>query len=112
MKRLFIVIFSLLALYIVYYDLKVGTLPSFQEQNATFVTKEEQLEVFDVDQSISFQLITVNKGDTVLSIVERINEQSEDISIETIIADFEQLNPSTKAHNILIGEAYKFPLYK
>lgn len=111
MKRLLTVITFLLLIYIVYYDLKIGTLPTFPQEDVMEVVQQKAA-TLNTDEPIPYQNIQVKKGDTVLSIVERIHGETVDISIETIVSDFEQLNKSTKAHNILIGQTYKFPIYK
>ncbi|GGH79796.1 regulatory protein YycH of two-component signal transduction system YycFG [Pullulanibacillus pueri] len=58
-----------------------------------------------------FQNVTVQTGDTVLSIIERLNpNQVENIS--KMINDFQLLNPKQNPNQIKIGESYRFPLYK
>lgn len=109
MKRFVLFLFIILFSYILYYDLKVGTLLFLQpvqnfNEPATVVGKNV-VESNYVQQQ-------VKEGDTVLSIVERLHQNSLPVPIETIVSDFEKLNSNTSAHSIQVGHSYKFPIYK
>ncbi|UFT97795.1 hypothetical protein KO561_11265 [Radiobacillus kanasensis] len=53
----------------------------------------------------------VEPGDTVLSIVEEINQLNEGISIQKIQDDFKILNPGSDPNNIQVDTSYLFPIY-
>ncbi|MDR4888954.1 hypothetical protein RGU12_15700 [Fredinandcohnia sp. QZ13] len=105
MKRFFAFLAIAFILYIIYYDVSFGTLP---------VAKNETIEATEViaqTPNNPYTEIKVNAGDTLLSIVEKINEGKQISSIETVIKDFEVLNPDSQAELLKIGKTYKFPLY-
>ncbi|MFS0861573.1 flagellin hook IN motif-containing protein [Fredinandcohnia sp. 179-A 10B2 NHS] len=106
MKKLFAFLSIIFVLYIIYYDIKIGTLPSVKGE--TIEVLEKVLEDQPVEPSIE---IKVKAGDTVLSIVEEINKNTKITSIEKVIKDFEELNQNTKADLLQIGKTYQFPLY-
>jgi hypothetical protein len=108
MKKLFIPILLLISIYSVYYDLSMGTLPTKTMAAAQINDSNPDP---TVTNSISSELITVEAGYTVLSIVEELHNEPVNASIQQIIVDFETLNPGTKANNIQIGKAYLIPTY-
>lgn len=56
--------------------------------------------------------VKVQEGETVLSIVEKINKKSlETLNIEKIMTDFKKLNPAVEPLSIQTGKFYYFPLY-
>lgn len=108
MKKLFVLSFTLLMIYAIYYDLKVGTLP-----HTIIEEKEVIAEVNPLDDGASFSYFEqkVTPGDTVLSIIEDKMDKSIPISISEVIQDFKKLNSGVKPEEIQIGEKYKFPDY-
>ncbi|MFN7251229.1 MAG: hypothetical protein ACK4M9_10625 [Anaerobacillus sp.] len=106
MKKLIIPILLLISVYSVYYDLSMGTLPTKTIAAAQINDSNPEPTV-----TISYELITVEAGYTVLSIVEELHNEPVNASIQQIIVDFETLNPGTKANNIQIGKAYLIPTY-
>lgn len=106
MKKVFIAVLFIITIYSIYYDLTIGTLP----KNAVATTSLVDTEVGETDL-IPSELIIVEPGYTVLSIVEELNIGPINASIQQIIFDFETLNPKTNASNIHIGKAYLFPIY-
>ncbi|MFC7393332.1 hypothetical protein ACFQRG_10175 [Scopulibacillus cellulosilyticus] len=83
-----------------YSDITNGTLPSaYKTQN----NSQSQID-------INYKKITVNPGDTVLSVVEKINPDKS-LSIEKVMSDFKKLNPGSKPNKIEIGQSYNFPQY-
>ncbi|GGJ83191.1 hypothetical protein GCM10007063_02130 [Lentibacillus kapialis] len=104
-KRLFIYVLIVLFLVSIHKDLTVGT-PMDSEpemQNGTKTFKQESLTAVEVK---------VNEGDTVLTIVEELNDQNDkQLDIPQIQADFEALNPNVQALHVEPGEYYYFPLY-
>ncbi|MBD1378906.1 type IV pilus assembly protein FimV [Metabacillus arenae] len=109
MKRLFILCLSLFICYIVYYDIQKGTLPRPAQPNQIEEPSKPAMAQTDAPDFVERK---VRAGETVLSILEDIHQSSLPISIEEMIQDFEEINPEEKAENIVIGESYKFPLYK
>ncbi|MEH7379940.1 LysM domain-containing protein [Bacillus sp. JJ1533] len=105
MKRFFAFLAFVFIIFIIYYDMRIGTLP---------VAKNEPIEATEVIAQTTddpYKKITVKAGDTLLSIVEKVNEGTRITSIESVINDFEELNPESKAELLQIGKTYKFPLY-
>ncbi|MFC0270018.1 hypothetical protein ACFFIX_00905 [Metabacillus herbersteinensis] len=109
MKRLAVLVLALFLSYIIYYDFSSGTLPTSatptKEESSVPTTSQET-----IDTDINYFEVKINEGDTVLSIIERTHS-SLPVSIETIISDFEKLNPGEKAESITIGSTYKFQKY-
>jgi hypothetical protein len=107
MKRMLTLFAFLFLIYIIYYDLKIGTLPFTQP-----VFLSQQTPNNKVVNHQQYVVIKVKEGDTVLSVVENLHHHTLPVSIETIIHDFEQLNPNISVHQLKIGNSYKFPVYK
>ncbi|MCE0740582.1 LysM peptidoglycan-binding domain-containing protein [Bacillus sp. G16] len=98
MKRLTFVCSIVFILFILFYDLKVGTIPI------------QDLPVYEAsaktaEQEPAYKTVKVQPGDTVMSIVGPAG------SPDDIVKDFETLNPNVKANSIQAGTAYKFPVY-
>jgi hypothetical protein len=108
MKKLFIPIILLISLYSVYYDLNVGTLPTKTLAANQSITSDDSN--FSIE--IPSEVIVVEPGYTVLSIVEELHNEPVNATIQQIVVDFETLNPGTSANNIQIGKAYLFPVYR
>ncbi|WP_010678136.1 hypothetical protein [Bacillus timonensis] len=105
MKRFFGFLAIVFILYIIYYDVSVGTLPVVKNKT---VSAEEVIVKTPIHP---YKEMKVTAGDTLLSIVEELNEGKQITSIESVIKDFEELNPKSKAELLQIGKTYKFPLY-
>lgn len=123
MKKLGNVASLFLILFIIYYDLTAGSLPTITAEktestqavdeitnNETTVTNTTPNPKPDSPKEI-YQEYTVSPGETVLSIVEKIHLYRIPVSIEQIVYDFENLNPDVQANFIKQGFTYKFPLY-
>ncbi|AUZ27108.1 LysM peptidoglycan-binding domain-containing protein [Bacillus cabrialesii] len=98
MKRLTLVCSIVFILFILFYDLKIGTIPI------------QDLPVYEASaktaaQGPAFKTVKVKPGDTVMSIVGSAG------SPDDIVKDFEALNPNVQASAIQAGTAYKFPVY-
>ena len=115
MKRLGALLLVLVLGYVFYYDIKIGTLPmlsSYKKTTAAQTVKKENVDTkAKKETDLQYKAIEVKTGDTVLSITEAINKKKVP-SIETVIADFKQLNKNTSSTKIQIGKSYKFPLYQ
>lgn len=85
--------------YAVFWDLSSGTLQKLDSKQS-----------IPVHESITFETMIVKKGDTVLSVLEKLNGELP-VSIEEALDDFKKLNPGTDPMMIHIDETYKFPLY-
>ncbi|QBG57011.1 hypothetical protein D2M30_2683 [Bacillus amyloliquefaciens] len=101
MKRLTFLFGSLFVIFIIFYDLKIGTIPA-QDLPAYAAAAAQPAK----QEASSYRTVTVKKGDTVMSIV-GAHKAPEDIA-----QDFETLNPNVKANAIQAGNAYKFPVYR
>lgn len=56
--------------------------------------------------------IKVKHGDTILSIIEELNESSiHKMNIDKIMEDFKQLNPLLEGLELEEGKIYSFPIY-
>jgi hypothetical protein len=106
-KLIYFSLFCVVA-YSCYYDWSIGTLPA-----AMTATASDEVIIIDAteEESIPSMEVTVMNGETVLSIVERINDGYLPSSMQKIVDDFEALNPSITAHIIKSGKTYSFPLY-
>jgi hypothetical protein len=104
MKKFLAGCFFLLILYVVAYDLKIGTLPQTEPVTASVKLPSHK-------KQEKYQLYKVKPGDTLISVVEKLNDSS-DYTIVSMIKDFKTLNPKSNPENIQIGKLYKFPLYK
>lgn len=105
MKRFIRVCVIMLILYVVAYDLKIGTLPQSSPANAE-IHKEKKKE----KNKQNFKTYEVTPGDTLISVVEKLNSNN-NYSIVSMLKDFKSLNPEANPENIQIGKSYKFPLY-
>lgn len=111
MKGFFGFILAILVVYSIYYDLQYGTIPNMTKaatvnSHAKFSKKSHS----NNHIAIPYQKATVQPGDTVLSIVEKINGQ-QTASIQKVVHDFEILNPGVNANKVKIGHHYMFPVY-
>ncbi len=54
----------------------------------------------------------VTSGETVLSIIEKLNSNGPPVTIKQMIKDFEHLNPEIEPHHIQTNQVYTFPIYR
>lgn len=92
MKKLLGFLIFCLVLYTSYLDLTNGTY--------FFTSSNEQ----------PYQEIVVQQGETVLSVLERINGTLP-VSIDEAMRDFQKLNPNVDPMHIEANKIYKFPVY-
>ncbi|ARK29366.1 hypothetical protein [Halalkalibacter krulwichiae] len=116
MKRIGTILIILVILYSTYYDLTIGTLPNglteAAETNIDEMTTESLSdESENLVQFEPFQEVTIEPGQTVLSIVEHLHEGPISASIQEIVFDFQELNDGLKPEDIQIGKTYLFPVY-
>ncbi len=103
-----------------YYDLNIGSIP----EQSSDITPESDLEVTETDSldvqadgdpALSYEEIIVEPGHTVYGIVQALHDHEQvplTVQAEQVVNDFEALNPEVGAHQIIVGEAYRFPIYK
>ncbi|MEN2765971.1 hypothetical protein [Ornithinibacillus xuwenensis] len=103
MRKFLITILSILFIISVYKDLNSGTPTEGGDQTHT----DQQLErvPFDVIK------VKITTGDTVLSVVEKINPSMEQFQMEQIEKDFSSLNPHIDPTHIKANHFYFFPKY-
>lgn len=99
MRRILFLLISLFVLFIIFFDLKNGTIPV--EENPAVPASALQ-----TDEKKTYKNVTVKQGETVLSIVQTSKP------LDDVIKDFEELNQGVKANEIRAGSTYKFPVYK
>ncbi|GLH64939.1 LysM domain-containing protein [Parageobacillus sp. G301] len=97
-----------LAIYIIYHDVTTGTLIVSTKATAA----PEHTTDGKINVHIPYQTVTVQPGDTLLSIMEELQNGPIPVPIDKAIADFEALNPGKKAQTLQIGKKYKIPIYK
>jgi hypothetical protein len=107
MKKLFGFLLSVLIIYVIYFDLTVGTLPTSHTQQMN--AKVETIAKPNTDLP-SFSAM-VKPGETVISIVEHQIKKPLPVSITDLIEDFQKLNPGQTPEKIQIGSTYHFPDY-
>src|SRR5690625_2632891 len=105
LRRLSIYILIILLFVSIYKDLTIG--------QATNLLPVENNNLIENDMN-DFKIlkIRVQPGDTVLSIVEKINHSHmKFINIEQIVNDFKLINPFVNPYNLEPNKYYFFPLY-
>lgn len=102
MKKLFGVLFAALVIYIIYFDLTVGTLPSSSVKHVSINTPVTE----KPKAAMPFFDAKVKPGETLITIVEHHLGKSLPVSINDIIEDFQALNPGISAEKIKIGKTY------
>lgn len=91
-------------MYAIYQDLTTSTAPNEYAK----VQKESQLK----NQSFQVKQVKVQRGDTVLSVIEKLHQNKEQLPIDRILYDFQQLNPNTDPYALKEGTFYYFPYYE
>jgi hypothetical protein len=110
MKKLFWLLLSILIIYVVYFDLTVGTLPSTSNAQVE-VNNNTDPNTPSPKTDIPSFTEKVKPGETVISIVEHQLGKSLPVSISVLIKDFQTLNPGKSPEKIQIGSTYHFPDY-
>ena len=106
MKKIAFLFGSLLLAYIIFFDLKVGTIPT---KHITTVAKASKSEK-SASSLPKYEKIQVKNGDTVLGIIEELNPDFNQ-PISQITKDFSALNNGLSPAKIQGGKSYKFPIY-
>ncbi|RSL34511.1 hypothetical protein D7Z54_05000 [Salibacterium salarium] len=100
-KMLFLLLFILVCTSI-YYDITEGTLPTSSPPSATSDSLDDQTII----------KVTIEPGQTVLSIVEKLHDGPIPVSIERVTKDFQQLNNDMEPNQIEVDKSYNFPVYE
>ncbi|AXI09470.1 hypothetical protein CV093_11910 [Oceanobacillus sp. 143] len=104
MKRLMIYMLFILLCMSIYKDLSIGNLSS--QENISPLEQSPHS-----DYTITQIKITI--GDTVLSVMEKMNvDESNQLDISRIMDDFKQLNPTADPFHLEPNAFYYFPVYK
>lgn len=107
MKKLLGLLLVFVAMYAIYFDLTIGTIPhSATQQTVVTTTTKPKNPVIPYFEAV------VEPGETVITIVEHQLKKSLPVPITKLIADFQTLNPGQAAEKIQIGATYKFPDYR
>ncbi|WML30688.1 hypothetical protein RCG24_01875 [Neobacillus sp. OS1-32] len=106
MKKLVGVLLAVLVIYVIYFDLTVGTLPSSAVSHAAV---DKTIQKPQTDRAYFDS--KVKPGQTVISIVEHQLGKSLPVSITDLINDFKALNEGLSPEKIQIGSTYHFPDY-
>ena|SRR5690606_19095352 len=99
MKRVLVIMLIAICVYAIYFDFTIGTLPKAEEQESDTTHSD-----------LKYAFVTVEPGDTVLSIIEEIGGFPSSMSIEEMINDFVDLN-GILPEQIQPGVTYKIPIY-
>ncbi|WP_108670784.1 hypothetical protein [Peribacillus acanthi] len=113
MKKFIGTILFLLVVYVLYYDLSIGTLPAAApktSEDSSNKVKQEEKQVRPIKE-MNYVEVTVKPGDTLLSIIEK-REGKLSQSIPKIIDDFILLNNGLAPDQIQMGKKYKIPTYQ
>lgn len=112
MKKLFGLLLAVLVLYVIYFDLTVGTIPSstLGKVDAN-ISKTASKTASEPKSALPSFNAKVKPGATVISIVEQQLDKPLPVPISQLIDDFKALNPGESPENIQIGSTYHFPDY-
>ncbi|GGJ47851.1 hypothetical protein [Virgibacillus salexigens] len=106
LKKLAIWLLIILMLSIIYKDISNISITNDGPQ----LKQQKEQPIFS-----SYHVITkkVQAGETVLSIMEEINQSKlNHLNIEKIIQDFQTVNPHTDPFRLEVGKYYHFPAYE
>jgi hypothetical protein len=105
MKKTIINIFIILLLVSIYKDLTLGTDISHNIKREDNPTEGLDKQAFDILK------VKIEAGDTVLTVMEKINPSLSDLNIEQIMEDFSLLNPNIDPNHLQSNRFYFFPKY-
>lgn len=103
MKKFILTVCIILLLISVYKDLYIGT----------DILKPEESHDSSLTMHTSFEPIKIKteRGDTVLTVTERLNPTIHYVDIEQIRKDFSILNPTVDPEHLQVNRYYFFPKY-
>lgn len=104
--------FIILCLFSIFVDLKVGSPIDYTTDELT-LTEDELKKVIVKKEQLKFEVVSyqITTGDTFISIMDQINEQSLDWNLEQYITDFKALNPKVNVRDLEVDVSYLFPNY-
>ncbi|MEN2464994.1 hypothetical protein [Ornithinibacillus sp. FSL M8-0202] len=103
MKKFILTVCIILLLISIYKDLNTGT----------NISKQNESQDSSLTENTAFEPIKIKteRGDTVLSVTERLNPTIHNINIEQIRIDFSTLNPTVDPDQLQVNRYYFFPKY-
>ncbi|MFB4164740.1 hypothetical protein ACE1TI_13120 [Alteribacillus sp. JSM 102045] len=109
MKKLLLFLLFILVCTSIYYDITEGTLfvPTPETNNSSTSHPSSSA---NLDDQTKIE-VTVEPGQTVLSVVEKLHDGPVPASIEQISSDFEKLNNGLSPEKIQVDKSYFFPVY-
>ncbi len=101
-------------------DLTTGTFPKSsahqqkQQSQAQDAPEKEPTTEIKKQETKRYRTVQhkVTAGETVLSIIEKLNTNGPPVTIKQMIKDFEDLNPEIEPHHIQTNKVYTFPIYR
>lgn len=104
--------FIILCLFSIFTDLKIGS-PIDYTTDEQALTNDKDRIVIGTKEQLKFEVVShqITVGDTFISIMDQINEQSLDWNLERYINDFKALNPKVNVHQLQEDVTYLFPHY-
>lgn len=109
MKKLLFLLLILIVCTSIYYDITEGTLFTQTIESNSGSTSLPSSDTLDDQSKIE---VTVEPGQTVLSVVEKLHDGPVPASIEQISKDFEKLNNGLSPESIQVDKSYFFPVYE
>jgi hypothetical protein len=106
MKKLVLTILIILFMISIYKDIYVGTNLSTPNNHVSTPMESSQ-------SGESFEAIKVKvaPGDTVLTVVERLNPDFTNYDVKKVLYDFSTLNPNQDPERLKMNHFYFFPKY-
>lgn len=117
LKRILKIVIILLFIISIGRDLTTGTFPAANISTANeHIEKAEEGKQLEPIQKNSFRYKRlqhkVTAGETVLSIIEKLNQNGPPVTIQQMLLDFSALNPDVDPHHIKTNNVYFFPVYQ
>src|SRR5699024_279531 len=101
-KKISVYTFIILLVISVYKDLSI---------NSPIPDKRVEFEKMPLNHTNVIK-VKVQKGETVLSIVEKINKTGKNLDVEQILDDFQASNPNADPYHLKADSFYFLPLYE
>ncbi|WIF96960.1 MULTISPECIES: hypothetical protein [Pontibacillus] len=117
LKKMLFIITMILFFVSIGHDLTTGTFPkeliSKAEDHQTIENETNTKPLTPTGGQERFRVIEhkVSAGDTVLSIMEKLNEDGPPVTIQQMLTDFEALNDGQDPNSIKMNKVYLFPYY-
>lgn len=105
-KKTSLYILVFLILLSIYKDLTIGSLVVNESHS------EVNTPINSIETDIKTTKIKIQPGDTVLSVIERVNHDDlNHLDIQKVVDDFKQLNPLVNPYDLEVNQYYYFPVY-